>query len=56
MMVKPERKESVVGSFFSMNYSPLFLTMVNEIALNNTVSSIFSYLTHHVPLPLSRHL
>ena len=56
MLVKPEKKESVVKNSFGMNYSPLFLTMVNEIALNNTFLSIYTYFTHLVSLSLSRHL
>ena len=56
MLVKPEKKESVVKNSFGMNYSPLFLTMVNEIALNNTFLSIYSYFTDLVSLSLSRHL
>ena len=56
MLVKPEKKESVVKNSFGMNYSPLFLTMVNEIALNNTFLSIYSYFTQLVSLTLSRHL
>ena len=56
MMVKPDKKEPVVRNSFCMNYSPLFLTMVNEIALNNIFLDIYSYFTHPVSLPLSLHL